>query len=298
MAILIRDNYISSFFMNLFPNTNLQVKDLTLSYLKMYDVINNLHHKINTNTLKNRAFLLEFSGDVSASSSESLAKEVSAIIMSGDPNLDEVIISIESPGGAVNAYGYAASQIERLKIAGFKTTAVVDKIAASGGYMMACVADKIIAGKLSIIGSIGVVAEFPNVNNLLKDLGVDYQQFTAGKYKRTISMLAEISDDGKKKFQEDLERTYDLFKNHVLSFRDVDVAKVATGEHWYGQDAIKLDLIDELGNLEDLLLLKIKEGKRILSIKYRTPATKGRRFISLMFDELYNTLIRKNIMFK
>lgn len=285
MAILLQTTGIRYYLNKVLNGSSFYIRDITHHYsdlgIRLYS------SKVRAVPIKNRRlFLLNFNGDISASESLSLSKEVSAILICGDKEKDEVLICIESPGGSVNGYGFAASQVERLINVGFKVTAVVDRIAASGGYMMACVANKIVAGNLAIIGSIGVVAELPNINSLLKDIGIDYHQFTAGKYKRTVSVMAEISDDGKKKFQEDLERTFVIFKDHIQKYRKIDIEKVATGEHWYGADALSLGLIDEIGNSEDLILNKILSGYRVISIQYINNSKRAKRIISV----LYNTI--------
>lgn len=206
-----------------------------------------------------RAFVINFlNGDIKATQVEVFREEVTSVLLVSQPN-DEVIVNVESPGGAVYGYGLAASQIDRLKAAGLKVTVCVDKIAASGGYMMACVGHKIVAAPFSIIGSIGVVAQVPNFNRLLKKYDVDYKEYTAGDYKRTVSLFGEITDKGEKKFTDQIESTHQLFKNFVGSHRpQVDINQVATGEYWFGLDALKLNLIDEIGTSDDIILQKTK----------------------------------------
>ena len=109
------------------------------------------------------------------------------------------------------AYGLAASQMQRIRDKKLKLTVCVDKVAASGGYMMAVVADKIIAAPFAVLGSIGVLAQVPNFHRLLKKHDVDFEMLTAGKYKRTLTMFGENTDKGREKFQEDIEDTHVLF---------------------------------------------------------------------------------------
>ncbi len=213
-------------------------------------------------------FVLDFYGDVMASQAGPLTQEISSILMSANPATSEVLIRLQSPGGAAHAYGYAASQLERLRDKGFKLTVAVDKVAASGGYMMAVVADKILAAPYSIVGSVGVVAEFPNFSELLSTIGVDYLQYTAGKYKRTVSMLGPVTEEGSDKFKEDLNTTYKLFCDHVSRFREnLDIEKVATGEHWHAINAIELGLVDELKTSEEYILEKLADHN-VLSVRY------------------------------
>ncbi|KYK93433.1 protease SohB, partial [Aggregatibacter actinomycetemcomitans] len=189
-------------------------------------------------------YVLHFKGDISASETAALREEISAIIQVAKPT-DEVLLCLESPGGVVHGYGLAASQLMRLKQRNIRLTVAVDKVAASGGYMMACVADKIVSAPFAIIGSIGVVAQIPNVHRLLKKYDVDVDVMTAGEYKRTMTIFGENTEKGKQKFQQELEETHQLFKQFVAQNRPhLDLDKVATGEHWFGQQALNLNLVD------------------------------------------------------
>ena len=217
---------------------------------------------------KSYVYVLDFHGDISASETTTLREEISAILNVATPE-DEVLLRLESPGGIVHDYGFAASQLSRLKQKGIKLTIAVDKVAASGGYMMACVADKIVSAPFAVIGSIGVVAQIPNVHRLLKKYDVDVDVMTAGEFKRTVTVLGENTEKGKQKFQQELEETHQLFKQFVSQNRPcIDIDKIATGEHWFGQQAIDLKLVDEISTSDDLILEKMKE-KHVVSVKYR-----------------------------
>ena len=195
---------------------------------------------------RKRLYVLGFDGDVKASATESLREEISAVLPQIEKG-DEVLVKVESPGGMVHSYGLASSQLQRIKNAGVPLVIAVDKVAASGGYMMACVADRIIAAPFAVLGSIGVVAQLPNFHRLLKKNDVDFELFTAGEHKRTVTMFGENTDKGREKFVEELEETHVLFKNFVSANRPaLDIGKVATGEIWYGQNALEEGLIDEL----------------------------------------------------
>jgi len=216
---------------------------------------------------KKRLFVLHFDGDVKASQVMSLREEISALLPEANER-DEVLLCLESPGGMVHGYGLAASQLQRIKDAGIPLTIAVDKVAASGGYMMACVADRIIAAPFAVLGSIGVIAQLPNFHRLLKKHDVDYELLTAGEYKRTLTMFGENTDKGREKFLEDLESTHDLFKSFVTANRPtVDVAKVATGEVWYGQQALAENLIDELGTSDSYIQSQLDDAD-ILEVRY------------------------------
>lgn len=217
---------------------------------------------------KGNLFVLDFNGDIQASQTESLREEISAIISIAKPN-DEVLINLESPGGMVHGYGLAASQISRLKDAKIHTTVSVDKVAASGGYMMACVADKIISAPFAVIGSIGVVAQLPNINKLLKKNDIEVEQHTAGEYKRTLTVIGENTEEGRTKFKEELEETHVLFKDFVSEYRaDLDIEKVATGESWYGKQALDLGLVDQIQTSDDFILQQL-DSKTLFKIEYK-----------------------------
>lgn len=212
-------------------------------------------------------YVLDFKGDIAASETVSLREEISAIIQVAQPN-DEVLLRLESPGGIVYGYGLAASQLARLKSHGIKLTVAVDKVAASGGYMMACVADKIISAPFAVIGSIGVVAQVPNVHRLLKKHDIDVDVMTAGEFKRTVTLLGENTEKGKQKFQQELEDTHQLFKQFVSQNRPhLDIEKVATGEHWFGQQAIQMNLVDEIQTSDDLIL-QASQDKAVIGVKF------------------------------
>lgn len=211
-------------------------------------------NKLKTQHVKPKLFVLNFHGDIRASAINSLREEITGILLICKPQ-DEVLLTLESPGGMVNSYGLAASQLQRIRDANIKLTIAVDKMAASGGYMMACVADQVIAAPFSIIGSIGVVAQLPNFHRWLKKKNIDFEQITAGEYKRTLSVFGENTDKGRKKMQEEINEAHDLFKTFIANHRpQVDLKTVATGEHWFGTQAIDLKLVDKLQTSDDYLL--------------------------------------------
>lgn len=216
-----------------------------------------------------RLFVLTFKGDIHASAVSSLRKEIDAILALANPQKDEVLLKLESPGGIVHGYGLAASQLQRLKSHQIPLTVAVDQVAASGGYMMACVANKIVAAPFAVIGSIGVVAQVPNIHRLLKKHDIDVDVMTAGEYKRTVTLVGENTEKGKQKFQQELEETHQLFKQFVAEHRpQLNMDEVATGEHWFGQQALKLNLVDEIATSDDLILSAVKD-KEVIEVIYR-----------------------------
>ncbi len=217
---------------------------------------------------RRRLFVLTFDGDIRASAVDALKEEISAVLTVAEPT-DEILVCIESGGGMVHSYGLAASQLMRIKKRDIPLTVSVDKIAASGGYLMACVADHIIAAPFAIIGSIGVIAQLPNFNRLLKKHDIDYEQITAGQFKRTLTMFGENTDNDREKLKEELEHTHELFKEFVLQGRkELDIDKIATGEHWYGSKAIELKLVDELITSDDYILSKC-ESVDVYEVTYK-----------------------------
>lgn len=219
-------------------------------------------------TQKSRLFVLDFDGDLYAHAVESLCHEITAVLLIAKPE-DEVLLRLESPGGVVHGYGLAASQLRRLRERNIPLTVAVDKVAASGGYMMACVADKIVSAPFAIVGSVGVVAEVPNIHRLLKKHDIDVDVMTAGEFKRTVTFMGENTEKGKQKFRQELEETHQLFKQFVSENRpQLDIEEVATGEHWFGRQALALNLIDEISTSDDLLL-KAFENKQVIEVKYQ-----------------------------
>ncbi|WP_346839693.1 protease SohB [Microbulbifer sp. SAOS-129_SWC] len=226
---------------------------------------------------RRRLFVMHFDGDIKASALSHLREEVTAVLQVAEPG-DEVIVCLESPGGMVANYGLAASQLARVRSAGIQLTIAVDKVAASGGYMMACVADRILAAPFAMLGSIGVVAQLPNFNRLLKRHDVDFELFTAGAYKRTVTMFGENTAEGKEKFQSDLEEIHALFQHFVAEYRpQLDVAKVATGEVWFGQRALDLGLVDEI-KTSDEYLTGCVESADLYQVEYKEKTNIAKRF--------------------
>ena len=220
------------------------------------------------NEIAKKLFLIDFKGSIDAKEVESLRREISAVLAVANEN-DEVLVRIESGGGVVHGYGLAASQLQRIRDKGIKLTVTVDKVAASGGYMMACVADTIVAAPFAIVGSIGVLAQLPNFHRLLKKHDVDYEQVTAGEYKRTLTILGENTPADREKFQEDIDEVHALFKQHVATNRpDLDIDRVATGEIWYGRQAIDLGLVDKLSTSDDLLMTAMQTAE-IIRVSYQ-----------------------------
>ncbi len=230
---------------------------------------------------RKRYFVLDFKGDIRASAVAQLREEISAVVSVAEKS-DEVMLRLENPGGAVHEHGLAASQLLRLKERGIPLTVMVDKVAASGGYLMACIAQKIIAAPFAVIGSIGVIAQLPNFNRALKDRGVDFEQVTAGRYKRTVTMFGENTDEDRDKLREELEEVHLLFKELVAAHRpSLDIETVATGEHWYGTRALELGLIDELGSSDDYLLNAAKDGD-VFHVTWRAKQNLQEKIMSMM----------------
>ena len=294
------------------PETNesLKIKNLTKRYQSMANSLKVLtinkeekkklkkslkqEKKTNskTKTKKKPVYVLNFQGDIEASNVENLKEEISAILQS-ETKCEEIVLNLESAGGTVIGYGLAAAQLKRIRDAGIKLTACVDKVAASGGYMMACVANKIVSAPFAVIGSIGVVAAIPNFSKILKKLDVDYELHTAGEFKRTITTFGETTDEGREKFKKDLQEIHDLFKEHVTKFRPgLDISKVATGEIWEGTKALEVGLVDEIST-SDEYLMNFSKKHDVYEIKFETKKKiqdKLSRFLNILLKDFINTV--------
>ncbi|MDT8397227.1 MAG: protease SohB [Pseudomonadales bacterium] len=206
-------------------------------------------------TDKKRVYVIDFEGDTKASEVDSMRKVITAVLAVARPGLDEVLLRLESTGGMVHSYGLAASQLERIRHHQIRLTICVDKVAASGGYMMACLGDRIFAAPFAILGSVGVLMQLPNFHRLLKDNKVDFEMITAGEYKRTLTIFGENTEKGREKMEEDIQDVHILFKDFIRSQRPaLDVDKIATGETWFGTRALALNLVDELKTSDECIL--------------------------------------------
>jgi serine protease SohB len=213
-----------------------------------------------------RIYVLAFKGDTRASAVKRLGAEIDAVLIAARPGTDEAVIRIESPGGTVTGYGLGAAEILRLRERKIKVTASVDQVAASGGYMMACAADRIVAAPFALVGSIGVVAPVPNLHRLLKKNEIDFEEMTAGEFKRTVSVLGEITPAGREHFRGKLDATHDAFKAHVAQCRpNLDIARVANGDYWLAREALPLGLVDEIMT-GDELLFRARDSARLYEV--------------------------------
>ncbi|GLX80913.1 protease SohB [Thalassotalea eurytherma] len=249
---------------------------------------------------KHRLYVLDFNGGIDAKEVSSLREEISALLTVATPD-DEVFVRLESGGGMVHGYGLAASQLDRIRQQNIPLTVAVDKVAASGGYMMACVANKILSAPFAIVGSIGVIAQIPNFNKLLKKNDIEFEQLTAGEFKRTLTMFGENTESGRAKFVEELEETHVLFKDFVREHRpSLDIDKVATGEHWFGLKAKELGLVDDIQTSDDYLMSASKD-KQVVLLKYEVKkglAEKFSKAASLSIEEVWSKLWQKNQLLK
>lgn len=226
-----------------------------------------------------RTFVIDFKGDLKASAVATLREEVSAILEVANPD-DGVVVRLENHGGVVHEHGLAASQLARFRDRDVPLSVCVDKVAASGGYLMACVASRIYAAPFAILGSIGVLAQIPNFNRMLDSHGVDFEQITAGKYKRTVTMFGENTDEDRAKLKEELEDVHALFKSAVSRYRpDLDLDKIATGEHWYGTRALDLGLADEI-KTSDEVLTELAADRDLYRVTYKIRQPLQKRLMS------------------
>lgn len=269
-------------------NAKLLSKKELKAFAKTQKKLANEKTKKSEAATQKKLFVLKFTGDLKASAVTALREEITAILTVAKPE-DEVIVKLESPGGMVAAYGLAASQLQRIREKGIQLTVIVDMVAASGGYLMACVANKIYAAPFAYIGSIGVVAQLPNFHRLLKKNDIDYEQITAGEFKRTLTIFGENTEQGRKKFKEEVEDIHQLFKQHILQYRtQLDINQVATGEYWTGARALELNLIDGITTSDDYLM-EASRDKALFEVKFTMPKTIGQKIAGnaqLVLDRL------------
>lgn len=236
-------------------------------------------------------YILDFKGNINADQVTGLREEISAIILVANKN-DEVLLRLESAGGVIHGYGLAASQLQRLRKYGIRLTVSIDKIAASGGYMMACVANYIIAAPFAIIGSIGVIGQLPNFNKLLKKCNIDIELHTAGDHKRTLTMFGNNTESGRNKFCSELNSTHKLFKYFIQEMRpSLSIEKVSNGEHWFGQKALEKKLIDEINTSDSILIAKMEEYT-LLSIHYIYPKKILERFTTSIINNIKYIILK------
>lgn len=240
---------------------------------------------------RRRIFVLNFNGDIQASAVDNLRLEISAVLASA-ADADEVVVRVESAGGMVHAYGLAASQLARVRSRGLKLTAAVDKVAASGGYLVAAVADRVLAAPFAVVGSIGVLAQIPNIHRLLKKHDVDVEVLTAGRYKRTLDVLGENTEQGREKLREELEDIHALFKEYVADWRpSLDLDAVSTGEAWYGQRALDRALVDELVTSDEYLASAGTDAE-VLEVAWVEPKRPIEKLVGQFSSVIESTLHR------
>lgn len=270
---------------------SLLTKEQRKVFLKQQKKEAKAQKKQDAETTKSRLFLIDFKGGMDAKEVSSLREEISAVISMAKSD-DEVLVRVESGGGVVHGYGLGASQLQRLRDKGLFLTVSIDKVAASGGYMMACVAQKIIAAPFAIVGSIGVVAQMPNFNRLLKKHDIDIELHTAGQFKRTLTIFGENDDKAREKFKAELETVHQQFKQFVSEHRPrMDIDQIATGEHWLAAEAKKLGLVDELKTSDDYLLSQF-ENKQVIKVAYHNKKGLADRFSNAASLAVENAIYR------
>lgn len=239
---------------------------------------------------RRRVYVLSFDGDMEASGLESLRQEITAVLTMAEPQ-DEVMLRLESPGGMVHAYGLASSQLLRFKQKNIPLTVCVDKVAASGGYMMACVADRLIAAPFAILGSIGVLVQLPNIHRLLKKNDVDFEMITAGEYKRTLTPFSEITEKGREKVKQDVEEMHELFKQWVKQYRPVvDIDQIATGETWVGLQAQERNMVDMISTSDDYVVQACDQAD-VYEVNYEIRVPLGEKLGGVLQKAMDKTLM-------
>lgn len=247
---------------------------------------------------ENKVFVISFKGDMHASQVEGLRQEVSAVLAAAKAG-DEIIVRIDSPGGVVNGYGFAAAQLERIRQANLNLTICIDQVAASGGYMMAAVGHKIISAPFAIVGSIGVVGQVPNIHDLLEKNGINVEMHTSGEFKRTLTTLGENTEEGRQKFKQDLHNIHELFKKHILEYKPaLDMQKIGTGEYWFGKDALDLGLVDKIQTYDDYIIEHLNNSLDVYQIEFVIKKEKGflKSKLAMVKRTVTNLLYARKIM--
>ncbi len=240
--------------------------------------------------IKKRVYLIDFDGDIAATEVDSLREEVTAVLSMATPR-DEVLVRLESPGGMVHAYGLASSQLARIKSHNIPLTICVDKVAASGGYMMACLADRLVAAPFAILGSIGVLVQLPNFNRLLHKHEVDYETISAGEFKTTLTTFGEITQKGRDKVKEDVEEMHTLFKNWVKQHRPVvDIDQIATGETWVGIQAKDKNMVDEVMTSDECIVNACEEAD-VYAVSYNIRKSIGDKLGAAIHNAVDKTVM-------
>jgi serine protease SohB len=271
---------------NVVRSSNMNPKELKKFYK---DITKNKKKK--TDEKESSVFVLNFNGDIQASEVEKLKYEINAILLS-ESECKEVVVKVESGGGSAYAYGLCAAELKRLVDNDISLTVCIDKVAASGGYLMSCVATKIIAAPWAIVGSIGVIAQLPNFHRLLKKNLIDFEMHTAGEFKRTLTTLGENTEEGREKFKADLEDLHVIFKDFVKEQRpEVDTAIVATGEVWQGEEAVRVGLVDSL-ETSDNYLVNLSKDATLFEIEYIEKKNLSERFAFSMQLILEKSVIK------
>lgn len=192
-------------------------------------------------------FVFDFRGDLQASSARQLGELVTAVLSVAREG-DEALCRLQSPGGVVDGYGLVAAELMRFRAAGVRLTVAVDRVAASGGYLAACVADRILAAPFAYIGSIGVYLGLPNLHRLLQRYDVDFETVTAGDRKRSLTVFGENTDEARALAREQVDRVHSQFKGFIAANRPaLDVERVADGDVWSAQEALELGMVDGIG---------------------------------------------------
>jgi serine protease SohB len=264
-------------------------------HLKQYQATEKVKAKTELTAPLKKVFVLNFNGDIKATAVNALREEITAVLNVASTQ-DEVVVRLESGGGMVHAYGLAAAQLTRVRDRGIPLTVTVDKVAASGGYLMASVANKILAAPFAIIGSIGVIVQIPNFHRVLKDKHIDFEQLTAGDFKRTLTMFGPNTEEGREKLQTEIEEVHQLFKNSIHQYRtQVDIKRVSTGEHWLGTQAFDLRLVDEIKTSDDYLLT-LSQTAHIYELNYQVKKSFASKILgaaSLYIKDDYSTVLMK-----
>jgi serine protease SohB len=244
--------------------------------------------------------VVSFDGDVRATKRKIVSALIDELIVNKD-KLSEAVVVVNSPGGSVAEYGLLYAEMERIRAAGISLTVCIDTYAASGGYLMSLPANRIVAAPFAFVGSVGVVAYSPNIHRLLKKHDIEPRLFTAGEFKRTVTLIGDDDEEAKQHFQHQLESLHGLFLAAVKKYRTgANFEKIGTGDHWTAEESQtqNLGLVDHIATSREYLL-KLNADRDLVHLSQKKHMLEGGlgRFAAQLSEELVDRILTRVTIF-